>query len=331
MSASFDPRSAGYGFVPFAPDVHRARREQAVHDRRVADTVSGAIEVTLQALQSIHVGSGHKRVQRGAVVTCGARIDGHPGVYGASFKGVLRARFEAITRSCAILAPRRNALTGVRSSTGIQRARLHPDAWLSAWRACDSNEMCAACALFGRMSQRGRLAVTDLACTSHDDFTIARMPARFSPNLHHVGRARPVRYQGSDIFEVRSVYGRKFAVDLATAGDAAVGDRAVERVEAIREGAELSGRLLVSNLRLAELGGLLAALGYRPSSVIKLGGGKAHRFGQVRCVALRWTLRDHRGASLMSDIPAWRQRFEQSPDYWPDGERALFALHDRGV
>lgn len=167
----------GYGFVPLPPDVRRIAREEARWDRRVRGTLAGRIELELIAEQPIHVGSGSKEVRQRAVVLRGARVRGGAGIPGSSLKGVLRARYEAITRSCAPLVPRAGVYE-IRSSTGIQRARLQP----SALRApaleisCARERVCPACALFGRMSLRSRITVTDLACAGDARHEVALMP-----------------------------------------------------------------------------------------------------------------------------------------------------------
>jgi hypothetical protein len=165
------------------------------------------------------------------------------------------------------------------------------------------------------MSLRSRITVTDLACASTASFEIARMPERFGPNLHHAGSAQ-LDPTGA-AFEVRSLHGRKFGVGRGPATD----NR--QHVEVIPTGSVLTGQLRVFNASAAELGGVLAALGCDPPSALKLGGGKAHGFGRVRC-SVRCHLTGH-DAPL--DPAAWRQSFLASPDRWARGEQDLISLH----
>lgn len=307
----------GYDFVPLTPDVRRVARDEANWARRVPGTVAGHIDLTLTTEQPIHVGSGSKQARSPHVVLRGARIRGRPGIPGSSLKGVLRARYEAITRSCTSLFPGSSTMN-IRSSTGLKRARLLSSALRTAVLdgSCTEHRACPACALFGRMSLRSRVTVTDLACTGDMDFVLATLPDRFGPNLHHVGPAR-IDAAGS-AFEVHGLHGRKFHLGHGPAAATR------QHVEAIPAGTVFIGRLGVFNLTPAELGGLLTALGCNPASALKLGGGKAHGFGRAQCQA-RCTLAASGSAPL--DPAQWRTAFVESPDRWDDGEARLVALH----
>ena len=306
----------GYDFVPLPPDVRRVAREGARWDRRVRGTLTGRIDLELTAGQPIHVGSGSKQAQQRTVVLRLARIRGGPGIPGSSFKGALRARYEAITRSCVPLAPRAGTYN-IRSSTGIEKAHLRASALNTAAleASCTPEHACPACALFGRMSLRSRITVTDHACASDTTPARVRMPERFGPNLHHIGPA--ALDPTGNAFEVRSLHGRKFGLGRGPASDN------LQHVEVIPAGTVLTGQLRLFNVTPAELGGVLAALGCDPPSAIKVGGGKAHGFGRVHCRA-RCQLVEY-DAPL--DPAAWRQAFVASPDRWPAGEERLASLH----
>jgi CRISPR/Cas system CSM-associated protein Csm3 (group 7 of RAMP superfamily) len=310
---------AGYDFVPLARDVHRCPRPETHWDRRAPDTLSGYIDITLTAEQPLHIGSGSKEHRAPHVILRGAAIRGGPGIPGSSLKGVLRARYEAITRSCTSLSPGSRRIKVRSSSTPIRWAQLTGDALRTAVFAerCTEHSMCPACALFGRMSLRSRITVTDLACTGDTAFQVATIPERFGPNLHHVGSPRIA----GDIFEVTTLKGRKFHCGRGPAA------QTLHHVESIPAGAVLAGQLRLRNATPAELGGLLAALGCDPPSALKLGGGKAQGFGRARCRA-RCALTAHGDAAL--DPVRWRQAFVASSDRWADGEARLVALHSGG-
>jgi hypothetical protein len=307
----------GYGFVPLPPDVRCVARDEARWDRHVRGTLAGHIDIELVAEQPIHVGSGSKEAQQRAVVLRGARIHGRPGIPGCSLEGALRDRYEAITRSCVAFAPRAGSYD-IRSSTGIERGRILPSALrVAALEAsCTRARACPACALFGCMSLRSRITVTDLAGGDDAKLAIALMPERFSPHAHHLG---PVRKDPTGtIFEVRSLDGRKFGIGHGPAAEHR------QRVEAIPVGTVLTGQIRLFNVTSAELGGLLAALGCDPPSALKLGGGKAHGFGRARCRARHHVVGS---GSAPIDPAVWRQQFIASPDRWPDGEDQLVSLH----
>lgn len=307
----------GYGFVPLAPEVRRVVRDEARWDRRVPGTLAGHIDITLTAEQPLHIGSGSKQAAPPHVILRGARIHGRPGIPGSSLKGVLRARYEAITKSCTSLYPAPSAR--INSRTGIKRARLTSAALDTPVLddGCTEFRPCPACALFGRMSLRSRVTVTDLGSSGDADFALVALPVRFGPNLHHVGPAR--RTPSGDAFEVHGLHGRKFHGGRGPAAETRA------RVEAIRDGTVLAGQVRIFNATPAELGGLLVALGCDPASALKLGGGKAHGAGRAQCRITGHTLAAT-GAPA-SGPTAWRQQFIDSPDRWADGEARLVALH----
>lgn len=344
--------SEGYEFVPLPREVARRERPEAAWHQRCEGTLSGTLRVTFRAEQPVHVGSGQKRLREGKVVRAGARIQGQPGVPGSSLKGVLRSRYEAITRSCVQAPPARKPHK-VRSTThpDIKHAELTAQArGEAAFGACDDRLRCPACALFGRMSLRSRISVHDLACAADATFQIAPIDPQFGPNLHHVGKytiadARPPGQNG--LFQVHRLYGRKFATGTGPAGDRpqrALPDherRSAGRtrehaqqpqqwIEVIPAGTAITGELRLHNVLPAELGGLLATLGRTPASALKLGAGKGCGFGRLRLAAIHYALRDHAGRSIEADEPRWRHSFVDSSDYWGPGETELARIHQGG-
>lgn len=316
----------GYLFVPFPKEVHRSSRSHAVLSQRIVNTYSGTVDVTFVARQPVHVGSGFKSLcPDGTIVRRGMDIQGGPGVPGASLKGALRSRYEAITKSCALQAPPNKGT--IRSSTGFEHAYLTDKALDEAvFRSCKAKDgaMCAACALFGRMSQRSRMTVMDLA--AEGNFVGDEMRQQFSPNLHHLGKTRPTTRDGKAQFEVYELHGRKFAVGEGPNQEEPVW----ERVEAIAADSILRGSLRLLNVCQAELGGLLAALGKKPASFLKIGGGKGQKFGRIELLDLTWKLQDHTRKPIEVDVgrlDEWRNAFRESNDYWEEGEKALVAIH----
>jgi RAMP superfamily len=346
--------SAGYDFVPLPPDVARRKRSEAQWDRRAEGTLSGLLRVTFRAEQAVHVGSGHKRLHENKVLRAGVRIQGQPGIPGASLKGALRSRFEAITRSCLQHKPSSNKPATIRSRTGVRKAQLARSAVDRPFfqGMCREDSLCPACALFGRMSLRSRVTARDLSCAPGVTFQVAPIHEQFGPNLHHVGQAvrrsgaeprgtrpaenrpRPAetssgaysdRGAGNEYFEVHSLHGRKFALGMGP-----INDKQPQWLEVIPAGSLITGAIALWNVLPGELGGLLAALGRTPASTLKLGAGKGRGFGRLVLTDLAGTLHDHTGALVPLDRQAesdWRAKFVQPPDYWPDGEAALVRIH----
>lgn len=316
----------GYAFVSLPRDIQRIPREYTNFHRRVPGALSGKIDITLAAEQPVHVGSGSKRAWRNQVVYRGVTIAGRPGIPGASLKGVLRSRYEAMTCSCT--SPPRAASVRSTSREHIKSARFAKSAldtpvFSSRGNECKPGRTCPACALFGCMSLRSRITVTDIACDSDIDFDTVKIPERFSPNIHHVGDSDVVVDRGREIFEVRKLYGRKFARGRGPVPD----DPTLQQLEVIAADRLVRGQIRLFNVMPAVLGGLLAALGRAPASSLKVGGGKAHGLGRMRCVAMDYRLRDAKGNEVAADETVWRQCFEDSPGRFAQGEARLVAIH----
>jgi hypothetical protein len=187
-----------------------------------------------------------------------------------------------------------------------------------------SKSLCPACALFGCMSQRSRVSVSDLEGTGGaTNFEIATMMEQFGPNIHHLGRFQVVQDGGEGKLEVLSLKGRKFAV--APGPEIAPARR--QSVEAIPAGHLLHGTLRVLNVLPAELGGFLVAVGRAPSSKLKIGAGKGQGFGRIALQELSFRLQDSEHRPVATDEGGWSRAFEASDDRWPDGERELVRIH----
>jgi len=320
--------SRGYEFVPLPDRIERRRREEACLDRRVTGTVSGRIELVYRTEQSVHVGAGYKKQTDQGIARAGVCVLERPGVPGASLKGAIRSRYEAITCSCVPL---------YRSSSPV-RSQSHPEikfaefsrdvkehkALIDCGKGGREALLCPACALFGRMSHRSRVTVTDFRTPVGTGFTLESMRQQFGPNLHHVGQARIV--SGAK-FEITSLLGRKFAVGLQ---DPPPQER-FQLVECMPAATELRGELRLFNLTHVELGALMVAIGASPASAMRLGGGKGIGFGRVRLRQVIPDLRDERRRSVEPRLEDWRSAFLASADCWHVGEQALLKMYQGGA
>lgn len=344
---------AGYVFLPFpdkGPMVRREMRPFARHDRRVSGGYFGALRVVLEGRQALHVGSGFKTAVEGRVVRRTARAGDRPMIPGASFKGVIRSRFEAITRSCAFELPSERARIVSQSNPdvhrghftlGVKRMPVFDD-------GCGREErMCAACALFGFQSRedtrRSRVSVTDFIGDEGSRCDIVGMPAQYEPRLHHLGEFRVDRGGRDPEFEVSSLYGRKFYVDEGqfrsdgsgqgapggggSGRGAPRGDGPPQWVEVAPRGTRFYGELHLFNVEATELGGLLWALGIDPTSDLKVGAGKAHGFGRVAVDLGGSTLFDERRRETELDRDRLREAFTASADYWDGGAKRLIEIY----
>lgn len=318
-----------YDFTPFPDRVAREPLERRIPDVS-SDLVRGRLGIRYRAQQPIHVGTGFKRVEGDRLLSEGYRSGDRPAVSGASFRGALRSRYEAATRSCILLSvvpdDRRSGSFRIRSSTGATRALLSNHIEHTVLRPldrCTPQSLCPACALFGTMSLRGRVSVGDLVCDSDFLFEMMRLPLQFAPNIHHVGRSRPDPNDRST-FLVDSLLGRKFAVTPAVEAE-----QGAIPCEVIPRGAALSGVIRFERATAAELGGLLVAIGHTPKSVIRVGRAKGHGLGELSLESIDLTL--DRATGSDQAFEEWRRAFVSSEDRWSDGEDALVRIHSGTV
>ena len=315
-----------YRFAPLPREVHRERRPHNRHDWRLPDALFGRIELSYRCTQPVHVGSGFKTLDGGSVVRSMVRSGAALAVPGASMKGLLRARYETLTRSCALFGlagVKRPAKVRSRSRSDVGLARLDRGAAAHAvLRPCrPRDEPCAACALFGRMSSRSRIAVGDFLPEDRSAKTVAHLPPQYEPRLHHLGQAHVD--ERAKTFVVTTLHGRKYY----GGGHAAPPAPMNQAVEVLPIGTVIVGTLRLFNVTAAEMGGLMAAAGLLPSSLLKIGAGKSEGFGQINPTSVRWHLHDAGGRPTPHAPPSWRQAFCETPDYWPGGEAALVEFH----
>lgn len=324
--------SDGYLFVPLPDHVNRCRRPEAVFHYQVDEALSGVATIEFVCEQPIHIGSGFKRMVGPRVVRSAVRIQDRLGLPGSSVKGMLRSRYEAITYSCTD-APK-DKVWDVRSSTGLKKARFRPGTLaLDALKACSAREpkmFCPACALFGLMSQRSRVTVTDFHAPAQGEFALFDLPEQFGPNIHHVGAAKIITDEHSrdrssnQMFEVSDLKGRKFALGEGRR----VENAKPQPVEVIPAGTILQGQIRFMNVMPMELGGMLAAIGKTPASKLKIGAGKCYGLGRMSLRTMTFALRGRSASTTDEQERAWRAAFEAAQsDRFPVGEDTLVRIH----
>lgn len=318
--------SAGYDFVPLPEKARRAERDNNRHDRRLPQYMQALIEVEFIAEEPIHIGSGSRALQNGKVVKEAAKIEGRPGVPGSSLRGALRARLEAITRSCCISGAPRGARLGPNLPS-----RSYPDHQVEfapkvlnhdAFQRCEGRQLCLACSIFGHMGVRSRLSVHDLHSLQGTSFVTKAMPQLFSPRPHHLGNLGTADI-GNQRIVINDLLGRKFHQNGGPKTDKS------ELIEVIPIGVALEGKLSLSNASAEEIGALLAVLGEEPQSFLKIGSGKAHDFGALALSRVDVQLRQ--GGKLIAANDAqfeqWHKAFRESPDRWQNGLDRLVQIH----
>lgn len=121
----------------FSIPVEHVRRdaEPIFHDRLDGRLLTGTIQLALETLRPVHVGSGSFGVFGGQLVKEVARQGGRPVIPGSSIKGVCRQTYEVLTSSAAPFDERYN------------KRRQQP--------------LSAAAALFGALGYQGRVSFDD--------------------------------------------------------------------------------------------------------------------------------------------------------------------------
>jgi CRISPR/Cas system CSM-associated protein Csm3 (group 7 of RAMP superfamily) len=308
----------GYDFVPLPPAADRRPRGPGPR--------SGVLTFALRTLQPVHIGAGSKRLVGETIVRETARASGELVIPGSTVKGALRARFEAITRSCMVIASKSKGAVRSRSREHVKSANLVGPAarTLEDFKPCDKSKPCPACALFGCMSLRSRIDTADLRLIRPTDPGLHNLPQQFEPRLHHIGSAKVDETGKAPFFAVTSLHGRKFAREPGSRE----GNAREQRVEVIPARSDLHGEVYFHALHDDELGGILAALGSEPQSPLKLGGGKCHGFGLVQVSSVSVVLRgaaEEGGAMLSACVRAFHEELAVVPNL-----QKLLAIHRTG-
>ncbi len=310
----------GYDFTPLPSKVERRDRGVTLAER-LPGRIFGRIDLVVRALEPIHVGSGFKRLDEDHAVRGTARSAGTAIVPGSTLKGSLRARFEAMTKSCALWAPKRQRRITSRTYSGFDAELSHDAETEAVFRTCDAREQCAACSLFGyqsgRSGQRSRVGVGDVAFEDAR-VELLRMPEQYSPRLHHLGH---FEVRGHTLV-VTQLFGRKF-----TSGRSQAEVHQEQGVEAIPAQAEGTSTLRLFNVEPAELGGILTALGVGAGRWLHLGAGKSHGFGRTQIERVTYALVDRDRVRIEPDVDGWYRAFVESADYHASGAARLTALH----
>lgn len=302
MSGSPHP---GYAFIPLPQEVDRRPRPHARLDRVDTSLHSGTLALIWSLEQPLHVGAGFKSLVRergtAVIVRQHVRLGPVPCVPGATLKGVLRARYEAITNSCAVAPVRAGGSLkspsshyGSKARAQLQATATEVAAFQGSCRATGEQRLCPACTLFGLLDLRSRVVIGD-ALPDTTAVEVCSIPVQFAPRLHYIGAFEVNHRQREPLLEVTGLYGRKFAVgrDMRPPPEGQRGKKppAPQRLEALPAGTRLRQNIRFLNLTQAELGGLLAVLGYDPASRLKVGAGKSHGFGRIRLEALEFEAR----------------------------------------
>ncbi|RMH23579.1 MAG: hypothetical protein D6696_00140 [Acidobacteria bacterium] len=332
-SDPYDPAQMVEHPYDFVTLPERAARGHAVsHEAVPADRLSGVLRLRYRLESPLHVGSGVFESAAECGLAGGARpvrgilrSRGRPVLPGSSWKGAVRARFEAITasrlaivgttakeESFKVPGPLRQG-GGKHLFTIVDRRVVPALAPQSIVR--DARELPAlspADALFGCMGYRGRLHPREGAIDGAAASKPLRVAPLDSPQAHRLATPsglRPVARAKYDIteYDITKVEGRKFYYDGAVVESRKIRDRGGHReifewIDHVPAGATIAIDVLLYAITEVELGALLVSAGYGEEvGILRFGGYKSVGLGKVRLESARATL----GKGL--DARRWRR------------------------
>lgn len=309
-------RQHPYDFV-FLPD-QPVNGVAGGHNRYADDRLTGLVTFVYETLSPLHVGSGVFETAAQCGLAGGdqpvrgiVRRQGKPVLPGSSWKGVVRARFEAITGSRLGVQTRPGKIDKVKLPEALRpfggggKVRVEiTDSRLLRLKPADTRtrleELSPADVLFGAMGYRGHLHPGDGEITGPSLPKPLSVPPMESPAAHRL--AKPGAAQRTDdCVEISEVEGRKFYYDgpllesRSTEGD----DRrqSLEHVDAVPAGATITMEVHLESVTDAELGALLVSAGHGSEvGVMRFGGFKPAGLGKARLVEVRGAL--HRGVAI---------------------------------
>jgi hypothetical protein len=311
-----------YDFVPL-PNGKKSTPDSAAltHAEHVAGRYSGYLDLVITTLAPVHIGSGAYELsedadlERGTVVKGMMRLTRRPVIPSSSLKGALRSVYETITFSCI---GKCRGFAQERYHRDIKKSelpqaliddmpdnlqRLAEDIFkkppkvdirldteeLKALKQCrlrkgqgDLSILCPTCSLFGVENFQGRLSFNDAeVCKLPDESKKSvRIPSLYGPRLHRLGEPMVVPGGRRPFVQVSNLKGRKAYYEIRLGDVPAEGQVLIDYLPC---GTKLSTQLHFLNVTLAELGGLITALGLDPECTFpsRIGGGKPVGLGYI--------------------------------------------------
>jgi CRISPR/Cas system CSM-associated protein Csm3 (group 7 of RAMP superfamily) len=317
------------------------------HDRYQDGLLSGELQLTYEVLSPVHIGSGVFETAAQCGLEGGdhpirgiARRSGCPIIPGSSWKGAIRARFEAITGSRLVLAstqaregpdriPRALAsghgkvyvkITDQRLLRNLNAARVTAGGW-------GTRSLSPADSVFGCMGYRGRVHPQDATVDGPRQTEPLSVPPLDSPHMHRLAVPGKVRANGNQI-EILEVEGRKFYYDGGLVRSRFIGEgegagETFELIDYVATGCEISLVVHLESLSDPELGALLIAAGFGGAvGIVRFGGYKSAGLGKVRLSNVGCRL--WRGVSTRS----WRRPEPERIDIDAISQQALGTIVD---
>ncbi len=303
-------REHPYDFVslPGATD----RGHAVGHDAYPEGRLTGRLHLVYETLAPLHVGSGVFETAAECGLGTGdepvrgiARRRGQPVLPGSGWKGAVRARFEAITRSRLGLVD----TFGRQPAFKVPEALKDPDASRASHRISLDDprvrgalrplgmfksrdglaSLPPAAALFGCMGYRGRIHPGDGVIDGPAAAAPLQVAPLDSPVMHRLAKPGAAHRSGRAAIRITEVEGRKFYYDgpiVASRSNHRGGGGSYELIDHVPAGATIALDVHLESLTAAELGALLVAAGYAAGygagvGVLRFGGFKPVGLGKV--------------------------------------------------
>ena len=316
-------REHPYDFVSL-PDRPAEKRTAVGHDRYPADRLTGSITLVYRALMPLHVGSGVFETAENCGLEGGVRpvrgivrLGGRPTLPGSSWKGAVRARFEAITASRLGLAARGGREPAFKVpaalkepgapdkgqySIDLRDPRLDALKPVMVRKPHDLDRLSPAEALFGAMGYRGRVLPGEGRIGGPSAGHPLALAPLDSPVPHRLAKPGKIERTGRQKLTIQEVEGRKFYYDgeivherrTEFAGNVRFSS---EDIDVVPAGSTITLDVRLESVTDDELGALLIAAGYgEHGGVTRLGGFKPVGLGKVELTSVEPAL--HRGPEL---------------------------------
>jgi CRISPR/Cas system CSM-associated protein Csm3 (group 7 of RAMP superfamily) len=307
-------REHPYDFVSL-PD-KPAKGQATGHDRFLADHLTGKLTFVYETLTPLHVGSGVFETADECGLAGGStpvrgivRKLGRPVLPGSGWKGVVRARFEAITNSRLGTRTRLSMVEDWKLPRELRpdrKGRVRVDLYdrrlpdlesISISRSYGESdrrvneklaELSPAEALFGAMGYRGRIHPSDGVIEGSASREPLPVPPLEGPAAHRLAKPGKARKRDGGGVEILEVEGRKFYYDGPVLDSRPIGgngDRgpARELIDAVPAGCTITLEIHFESLTESELGALLVSAGWGEDiGIVRFGGYKPAGLGKVR-------------------------------------------------
>ncbi|MDX1997781.1 MAG: RAMP superfamily CRISPR-associated protein [Thermoanaerobaculia bacterium] len=290
-------------------------RGAPTHGSYPADRWTGTVTLTYRVLSPLHVGSGGFDLAKERGLAGGdrpvrgiVRCRDLPVLPGASWKGAVRARFEAITNSrLGVVGTKHSKIPRAKIPSPLQKGNggkvdvqiddarvwaLKPQP--NVRQVSELSGLCLADALFGAMGYRGRVEAEEGTISSHPATKPKLVAPLESPVAHRLAKPGKASADPGGTIRISEVEGRKFYYDGPIVDERRRNGQlqASDEIDYVPKDATITVRVHLDSLTAAEVGALLVAAGWGERvGVVRFGGYKAVGLGKVELKVVEPDLR----------------------------------------